>query len=234
MTLSFGATEAGWIEPAINIGAVLLGSFLAWITSYYFEIVKRKQDDLARAYSLMFKVQNFANELVQLEREVQLGVKRAELDGMSGPVWTKMVNVIGFRHDSESITADELALVARTKDVDLVMKIRELESGHLIMMSVITKIESLRSQMSEMDLAESVQGRTVTFEAKSQQEHARVAPLIINLGDLSEGLVRDLPRICVEARGLANTLGSKLKKYYKFEHFITLHIPGPTDSSQEG
>ena len=226
--ISFGPPETDWLNPIINLSAVLLGAVLTWITAYTFEIKKENQRDLAIAYSLLFKVQHFTNELVQLEREVYLGIQRAEADGADGPLWTKLVDLIGFRNEPVTISAEELALVARTRDVALVMKIRELESGHLIIMSVWSKISLFRRQLAETDLAESVKGRVVTFAASPEQQ-AKIAPLMINLNDLSEGLKRDLPRIASEARSLAGKLGAEIKRHYKFKHFVTLHIPDPTE-----
>ena len=221
MNIDFGTAEPQWIDPMITMLAVLFGSILAWVTSYYFELKKLKNEELSIAYSLIFKVQHFANELVQLERQVKEGIERAESEGAGTPVWTKMVDVVGFKGDPESINSKELALIAKTQDLDLLMKIRELESGHHIMVSVMSKISEFRIRLADTDLAEAVSGRTVSFAA-SPDQYPKVAPLLISLNDLSAGLATDLPRITKSARELANRLGPTLKKYYKFKHFVVL------------
>ena len=56
MKIFIGSDDFSWMEPLINMSAVLLGAALAWVTSYYFELKKQKKFELTTSYSMMFKV----------------------------------------------------------------------------------------------------------------------------------------------------------------------------------
>ena len=221
MNIVIGAEQSGWIEPTISVGAVLLGAVLAWGTSYFFESKRLKQEQKGIAYSLIFKILFFADEVWKLDREILAAIARANEDGPETPLWTKMQEVIGFEENPERITAKELALVADTQDAELVIKVMEFESGHSILMKSIRKIQQLRNQLTDLKLAQLVDGRVISFGGPSA-DHPNYAHLFIHLNDLSAGLVEQTSRICEAGREIAGKVGPHLKKHYKFKHFVTL------------
>jgi hypothetical protein len=221
MNISFGDSGFDWSDPIVNLGAVLLGSILAWSTSYFFEKTKEKQQNLAIGYSLMFKVQEQADEIWQLEKAVHDATSGAHRDGVEGPLWTKLNNIVGFNRSHNPITSEELALLARTKDQKIVIDVREVESGHRILKSILDEISSLKKEIEKLDLGTAVEGKVVTFEVTKQQ-YPKVAPFLIGLEELSEHLDKMLPSVSTHARKTATALGPFLKKNYRFKHFISL------------
>ena len=233
MNISFSDTGFDWINPLINIVAVLMGSGLAWMASYFFEKKKQDQTDLATGYSLMFKVQEFADEITQLEKAVGDSYSGAQAEGVEGPAWTKLNNIVGFNRIANPVFSEELALIARTKNHQLVMDVRELESGHRILKSVLHEISSLKTNLEAMNLGRSVEGKVVTFGI-GKAEFPSVAPTLIGLNELSEHLDKILPRISEHARQTATELGPFLKKSYKFSHFISLSFSDGVEQTQVG
>ena len=221
MIIKFGDTGFDWSDPLVNLGAVLLGSILAWTTSYFFERKKEKRESLAIGYSLMFKVQEQADEISQLEKAIHDSSSGAKNEGVEGPLWTKLNNIVGFNRSNDPVSSEELALVARTKNQNMVMGIRELESGHRILKSILDEIANLKGELEKLDLGKAVDGKVVTF-AVTEQEYPRVAPFLIGLNELSEHLDEMLPRVSAHARKTATELGPFLKKSYGFAHFISL------------
>lgn len=232
MNITFGAEQFSWIEPAVSVGAVLLGAALAWGTSYYFENKRLKQAKKGIAYSLVFKVLLLADEVWKLNREISSAMGRPEDGDAKSPLWTRLQDVIRFDENPERITAQELALVADTRDADLVMKVLEFQSGHSILMQAIGRIQELRNQLNDLDLAQSVDGRTVSFGGPVE-EYPKYAHIFIHLNDLSDGLETQAARIANTGRELAGKLGPHLKRFYNFDHFVTLTMAPPTQSSNE-
>ena len=228
MRILFGPQSFDWIDPAINLGAVFLGAALAWGTSYFFESNRLKDERKGIAYSLIFKVLFYADEIWKFDQQIAAALDRAKRDGQEGPLWSKLPDVVGFNAEPERITAQELALVADTRHVELVMKILELESGHSILMSATRKIEELRSKLADLKLATAVKGRIVSFGGPIE-DYPNYAHIFINLNDLSEGLEEQTSRIARNASYVAGTVGQHLKSHFKFKHFVILAM-SPTST----
>ncbi len=149
----FGGQEWGWIEPLTNFGAVLFGAGLAWVTTHLYENKREKERRLSVAFSLLFKIQSLTNEIAQFDGIVKESQAGAAADGVTGPAWTWLNSTIGFDGVQESINADELALVAMTRDTEFLMQVREVESGHRILLGVVREIEELRGRLESANLA---------------------------------------------------------------------------------
>lgn len=209
------------INSLITIASVLVGGGLAFSTSWCFARRIEKDRELSVAYSLMFKVQKFTNNLMQLNQHVAETSKAASEAGVDGPAWARYADIVGFTGLDAVIHADELALIAKTKDAQLVMDVRELESAHSIALSAISKIQEMRDELGKSGLIKKVEGQTVSFEA-SQEQFANIAPLLINLETLASGTFASLPEMAEHASQTCMKLGPHLKKHYKFRHFINL------------
>ena len=220
------------MDPIINLMAVFLGAMLALGTTYFFEKRQVHQRELGVAYSLIFKIQYLVDQIVKMDNGIGLQIRNARQSGFSGGAWQIITDFVGFKEPSESIFADELALIARTKDVELVTKVRELESGHSILLNSLSKICELRVKLSEAGVGHFVDGRTVSY-AISEDELPAIAPIIINLDDLSASFESMIPRIAQQARETAGKIGGHLKSHYKFQHFISLSFPSVDQESTE-
>ena len=135
-------------------------------------------------------------------------------------------DTLGFNPSTEPITALELALIADTQDTGLVMNILELESGHSILLQAITRIQELRSRLTDLKLAVAVDGRTISFGGPAD-EFPNYAHLFIHLNDISNGLDEQAVRIAENARTVAGSVGEHLKAHYKFKKFVTLTMTPP-------
>lgn len=217
-------TNNDWFDPVITVVSVLVGAGLAYFTTNRFEQKKLKQEQLATAYSIIFKVQKMLDDLLKIEMHLDETKKEASAAGVEGSPWSTMTDIIGFTNSDISVNADELALIAVTKDSDLVMKVRELESGHGSILSALRKLGELRDDLARSGLITHVDGQTFSFEA-SELEYAQIAPTLINLETLANSLTPMLPRLIAAGKETAHELGPHLKKHYKFEHFITLSFP---------
>ncbi len=211
------------MNPLISLIAVFLGAMFAWVTSFYFETKRQKQRDLAVAYSLMFKVQILADEIWKLDLHLKEAIAQAERAGLNGPLWSKLPDIVGFQKEPERVTAAELALVAETRDITLVTKIRELESGHSILLQTFESIQGLRTQLPALKLGTSVEGRIVSYGGPAE-DYPQYAHIFINLSDLSKELEEQVARIASNANFVAASLGNHLKEHYKFKKFLTLSV----------
>jgi hypothetical protein len=224
MIITLPTDDPIWLDPMVNFLAVLLGAFLAWITSYAFNRKAEKDRDLALAYSLIFKIHELCERIVRLEAHVTECLTQARNQNFDGPSWGVILEAIGFGPEPLSISADELALIARTKDDQLVMKLREVEMGHRICFDCYNRIIERKRLLSNSGLITEVAGEMVSFEA-TQQQVANLAPLLIELDSSASGLVDLIPRAAKEAKEVASKLGPKLKAFYKFDHFVSIGFP---------
>jgi hypothetical protein len=230
MTITIGSPDPAWTGPLVNFAAVLLGGALTWSTTYYFEREKQRDQKLATAYSLLFKVQHYVNEIMQIRDLVGESVAAAERSGATGPLWTKVVEPVGFSEKSIPISPDELSLLARVGDVELTMEVRDLESGHSILRSALDRMFALRRELRDAQPGSSADGRTISFEV-DEKSYPGVAPTLINLADLSTHLESAIPRIASQAIKTGNQLGPALKRHYKFGHFIALSFDSEEEQS---
>lgn len=229
MIITLPAEDPLWLDPLVNFLAVLLGAFLAWATSYAFDKKSEKNRDLALSFSLIFKMHELCERIVRLDAHMTECLARAQQDAFDGPLWGVMLEAIGFGPEPPPINADELALIARTKDDELVMQLREVEMSHRICFDCYNRIIERKKMLSTSGLITEVAGETVSFEA-TQQEVANLAPLFIELEGSAMGLVDLLPRATKNAKEVASKLGPKLKAFYKFDHFVSIAFPeGPTE-----
>jgi hypothetical protein len=221
VNITLPADDPIWLDRLVNLLAVLLGAFLAWITSYAFNRKAEKDHDLALSYSLIFKIHELCERIVRLEAHIIQCLARAQDEDFDGPLWGVILEAIGFGPEPLAISADELALIARTKDDELVMKLREVEMSHRICFDCYNRIIERKRALSNSGLITEAAGETVSFEA-TQQQVANLAPLFIELEGSARGLVDLSPRASKEAKEVASKLGPKLKTFYKFDHFVSI------------
>ena len=174
MSITIGQADPAWVSPLVNFLAVVLGGLLTWATTRHFEQKRQRNQDHALAYALVFKIQSLTDEIWKIDREIKNAIKRAAAENFHGPLWAILDEIIGLDESLERISAEELTLVARTKDADLVIKIREIESGHTILKMVLAKIHELRASPDLRKHAKSVKGRVVSF-AGNQEEFPAIA-----------------------------------------------------------
>src|SRR5207247_10375742 len=121
-------------------------------------------------------------------------------------------DIVGSSEAEISITPEALALVAMTKDVELLVGAQEVQSANRIYLEVLHTLAEQRRTLEASGLQVSAEGKTVSYGATSE-EYARVAPTIIRLAALSESLETGLPQAVAHARKISENLGSHLKKY---------------------
>ena len=230
MSITFGQADPFWVSPLVNFVAVVLGGAITWITTRHFESKTKTEADLAQAYALVFKIQFYADEIWKIDRQIKAAKERSAAEGFEGPLWSKLYDIVGLDESPERISSEELALVARTKDVELVAKVREIETGHAILKQTLSKIHQFRLHLSSSGFARSVNGRVVSFEGPPEK-YAEIAPIIIGLNDLSEGLDDMCCRVSSNASDVAGKIGNHLKSNYKFENFISLTVPNESEST---
>ncbi|MCK0129501.1 hypothetical protein [Erythrobacter sp. F6033] len=224
MIITLAPQELEWIDPLVNFLAVLLGASLAWGTTYFFAQKARNENDLAVAYSLVFKVNELCERIYRLDRHISNCVPKNDDGGFEKPAWPRILDVIGFSRPPEAITSNELALVARTKDNELTMAIKELESGHKIAFECFNRIIEYKGVLAESGFATKADGDVVSFEA-TQEQYAKLAPTFIGLESGGDGLVEMLPGIRKSSQKIAQSLGPKLKEHFGFKHFVAISFP---------
>jgi hypothetical protein len=214
-----------WLNPASTLMAVLVGAALTYFSTHIFERRRINEERLARAYGIIFAVHKMTNDLIKLNDHLAQCIGEATQAGISGPTWTKISDIIGFSDSEVSIPPEDLAIVAITRDVEMVTEIREIEAAHHSYIKSMFKLSELRQKLDASGLHTAVQGQVVSFEA-TPDEYLKIAPTIINLETLTNSLLEGLPRAVLQAKNVASKLGPHLKSYYKFKHFIVLAFPG--------
>jgi hypothetical protein len=179
------STDPIWLEPVVNFFAVLLGASLAWGTSYFFEARKEKQIQVEIAYSIFFKISLFLDDVAKMLAHVQATEKRAKEIGFDGPIWQIINNIAGMPESREGFDSKELALLTSHGEIEIAMKLRELENGHKIIISAFQSLISMKGRVGGVDLQANVSGKTVNY-ILSPADHAKLAPLLIDLKDLSQ------------------------------------------------
>lgn len=218
---------------------MVLGAGLTYFVTNRLEARRLKEQQLGQAYSLFFAVQKMFDDLVKLLRHIAEAKAQAKAEGFSGPLWAILDDVVGYSEIKLSISPDGLALVAATKDVDLLMGVREVESAHRIYLEAIHTLAELRKGLESSGLQTAVEGKTVSYGATPEQ-YAKIAPTIIRLETLSASIDTGLPEAVERAREISERLGPHLKEHYKFKHFIFIALevelpnqPGSTPSSEK-
>ncbi|MFL6724818.1 MAG: hypothetical protein ACJ8E3_08180 [Sphingomicrobium sp.] len=215
-----------WLNAWIGLAGVLLGGLLTYLVTYQFERRRTKNERLGRAYSLMFAIIKLSDDLTKMEQDVQSGIAKAEAAGVHGELWAKMPINIGHS-DPVSVAAEDLTVVALTRDTDLTTQIGEVEAAHRIYTQCFRRLDELRIEFRSFGLETAVEGETVSFEADHAQL-VKIAPTLIQLRTLSDAVATGLPDAAKQARDVAERLGPHLKKFYKFKHFLVLSFPAPT------
>lgn len=175
------------------------------------------------AYSLLFTVQKMSDDLLKLQRLISESKAEAAKHGVEGPLWQIIDQVVGYSDNEKSLSSDGLALVAQTKDADLLMGVMEVESSHRIRLATLHKLTEVRTKFEAetAGLEVAVQGQTISYGATAE-EYAKIAATLIRLGTLSTALEDGLPEAVERARSVGERLGPHLKKHFKFEHFMQL------------
>lgn len=224
MNITIGGGGFDWVNSVITLVAVLIGGGIAWATTLHFERAKSHERDLGLAYGLLFKVLLYTDESVKLDLHIKDAVQAAKERGFEGPLWSRLPDILGFKQSPESISADELALVARSKNADLVMKILEVESGHSIVMQSFRAIQELRLKLHALNLDKTTDGRVVSYVGSGSLA-AEAAPITASLDDLSDGLEGQVERIAKKAQDITAKLCEHLISYYKFKDFMRASVP---------
>jgi hypothetical protein len=215
-----GLQSVDWLTLGSGIVGVVLGAALSYFVTYQFERRRLQNERLARSYSLVFAVQKITDDLTKMERDIRAGIATAKAAGVEGEVWTKLRFGVGY---SEPITipAEDLTVVALTRDNDLTTQIGEVENSHRIFLDSIRTLQALMEKFESFELQTSVQGEIVSFEADAAQQ-ALIAPTLIRLRTLSQSVCSNLPAAAAQARDVAARLGPHLKDHYKFKHFVVM------------
>lgn len=212
------------IENLVTLGAVILGGAITYVSTYLFERRKEKRHQQEQAWSLFFVVQDLVNDLVQLNVHVHQSVAQAEQNGVLGDNWTKIPDVVGFSEAEKYISTDQLVILAALKDAKLMMDVREIGSAHTTYLKVIRKLIEMRGLLESSTKVKVVDGSVIGFEADAE-EFAKVAPLILKLKGLGDGLALGLPGATAKAMRTAELLGPRLKSHYKFKDFSSVTFP---------
>jgi hypothetical protein len=223
ITIVERAAGFDWLSAASPLIGVILGAALTYFVTNRFEERRLREQQLGQAYSMFFVVQKMFDDLVKLLRHIAETKAQAEAEGFKGPLWTILDDVVGYSDTGLTISPDGLALVAATKDVDLLMGVREIESAHRIYLEAIHKLAELRAKLESSGLQIAVEGKTVSYGATPEQ-YAKIAPTIIRLETLSKSIESGLPEAVARARQVSERLGPHLKKHYKFKHFISVAL----------
>lgn len=210
-----------WASAANSLLGVLIGAALTYLITRSFERGRIKDLQLGQAYSLVFAIQKMTDDLLKLDQSIKRARAEAKDAGFEGPLWTILDDVVGFSDSDISIPEEALALVAMTKDVELLLGVQEVQSAHRIYLSVLQTLAEQRRKLESFGLQTAVEGKTVSYGA-TPEEFAKVAPTIIRLEGLSKSLEEGLPKAVSHARDISSRLGPHLKKYYKFKHFISM------------
>lgn len=217
------APNVDWVTAATGLIGVVLGAALSYFVTYQFERRRTRAQQLAKSFSLMFAVMKIADDLTKMEGEIRAAVAKADAAGVRGEVWTKLTISVGYS-EPIAIPADDLAIVALTRDQELTTQVGEIESAHRIYTEAVRALAAQQEKFEAFGLHTAVDGQTVTFEANEAQL-VRAGPTIIRLRTLAESLCTGVPRAAKQARAVAAKLGPHLKRHYKFKHFIELRFP---------
>ena len=219
-----------WINPVSTLLAVLVGAGLSYWSTTYLDRRKDKDIRLGQAYALMFQVQSMTDDLVKLARQIALARQSAPQEAAGVPLWMILDDIVGYT-EREAITPESLALVAVTKDVELLVGIQEVEAAHRIYLDCFARMAELRRNLESTGLQSSAHGNCVTYVA-SQEDYPRVAPILIRLEQLSQELEVRLPEATQHARVISAKIGPLLKTHFRFEHFVSLVIDDAAGNAQ--
>jgi hypothetical protein len=215
-----------WFGAVSTLLGVLLGAALTYFVTRRIEASRTKEQQLGHAYSLLFTVQKMSDDLVKLERLIAEIKAEAKREGVEGPLWTILDDVVGYSKAEMSVSPEGLALVALTKDTDLLMGVMEVESAHRIWLTSLHRLAELRAKMDSSGLQTKVEGKIVSYGATPEQ-YAKIAPTIIRLETLSKGIETGLPKSVETARFVSERLGPLLKKHFQFKHFMSIAFQTP-------
>lgn len=222
-TLGETSIPSDWLNALSTLLGVLLGAALTYFVTSRFEEKRLKEEQLGRAYALLFALQKMTDDLFKLHRQILVARARAAAGGFEGPLWAILDDVVGYSGASVAITPEALALVAMTKDVDLLMGVREVETAHCIYLEALSKISQLRAKLEDSGLQIAAEGNEISYAATSE-EYPRIAPTIIRLQGLSDSIEERLPHAVEHARQIGERLGPQLKKHFGFKHFMSLTV----------
>ena len=223
--------EPVWFNPLTNLVALLIGAALSYFVTWTFERRKEKREQKAHAFGLVFALQNICNDLIQLTNLVRdVAITRTDEFKAGVKLWQLMP--ISFGWDREvNVRPAELALLADTKDNDLVNSVQEAASAHRIYTRAAIRIGELKVQLAEVASATASNGDSVSFESDGP-ERARLTPIISQLEGLSEKLSDDLGEATHRAMECARAVPSKLKDHYNFDHLVGLNFISLTDDEE--
>ena len=147
------------------------------------------------------------------------------------PLWQLLP--ISFGWDKEIVLQPaELALLAGTKNHELVTKVQEANSAHRIYTRAANRVGELKLELANSGLAASASGEVIQFEATSAQ-YAGIAHVINQLEALSEKLGSDLAEATHQAVECGRQVPKVLKDFYTLEHLVGLVFDEIEDSSDD-
>ena len=120
-------------------------------------------------------------------------------------------------------TAEQLALVAITRDVDLLAGVQEIATAHSIYVESLHRLFELRSGIDWGGLKTLLDGREVSYLG-TPEDSARIKPTMIKLDDLSEAIENQISEAAAKALKTSSEIGPHLKRHFKFGHFITMAV----------
>jgi hypothetical protein len=100
-----------WINPVVNLMAVILGAALTYFTTRAFERRKDRSERRAQAFELLLKLQDLINGALAINRQLKRGIAAAEAAGVDGPTWTKLEEIASIGDYEIRLSTAELSFL---------------------------------------------------------------------------------------------------------------------------
>lgn len=139
-------------------------------------------------------------------------------------MWNWLVTSIGYP-EPITIPADDVTVVALTRDQTLTSQILEVEAAHRIFLACMNALDGQRNKFEAFGLQSKATKKGTVSYVWNEEDNARVLPTITRLQTLSKSLCEDLPKSARKARQVSEKLGPHLKQHYKFKDFVETKWP---------
>lgn len=211
------------------LGGAIIGGAITHLNSRYLtarqEIREDKDQRLAVAYSIAFKVNDAADNIVKIHRYAQHAKNIAGINQQ--PLWLALRELVSTERPRLSFSSDELALLATHKKAEWVVRLLELAalSNNLaaLLREYNPKRETFGERAADMGGVD-IEGETATF--LTQSPHARL--LAVRLEQLARHIEKDAREGAQEASKTGNEICALLREILDDPRF-TLQFVVPAE-----
>jgi hypothetical protein len=228
---------ATWLDAAAEMFPVILGAVIAFATTWWFALRAERERKLSLGYSLFFKASNVANAIYDIERTVREHWSMED-SGFMPHRWMRTKIPTGFDWARRAeFEPDQLALLARAGEFELINDLLEMARGHDLLYSITGEYakrhELLVQEFRRRSRVEGVEGNRVSSSITSE-DVAFLQPDIIVVEDLMSQIEAKSGDVAAFARKVSSALGPAIQKALRDKRYRgTLKFEDPVRSPVE-